>query len=85
VRRLGELAHLWRRPAARRSYAYVLGLYLGDGYLARHPRTFRLEITLDAAYPGIVAECMSAVATLMPRNRVRTLCFRPVRSVDVTC
>jgi len=59
ARRLGELAHLWD-AAAGTKYAYVLALYLGDGYIARYPRTFRLEITLDAAYPGIIGECKRA-------------------------
>jgi hypothetical protein len=30
------------------SYAYLLGLYLGDGCISRHPRTHRLRIVLDA-------------------------------------
>jgi hypothetical protein len=43
------------------AYAYLLGLYLGDGYVASMPRTFRLRITLDDAYPGIVAEAVAAM------------------------
>ena len=40
-------------------YAYLLGMYLGDGCISRCPRdVWRLRITLDAAYPGIVAECV---------------------------
>src|SRR3954452_18396193 len=43
------------------AYAYLLGLYLGDGYVATMPRTFRLRVTLDDAYPGIVAEAAAAI------------------------
>ena len=44
------------------SYAYLLGMYLGDGYLASHPRNvFRLRIVLDARYPGIIDECARAM------------------------
>jgi hypothetical protein len=58
-------------------------MYLGDGYLARFPRTFRLVVTLDAAYPKIITECADAVSQLMPRNRVRV---DPKRGcVDVSC
>jgi hypothetical protein len=39
-------------------YVYLLGLYLGDGYIVRHGRgVYRLTVTLDARYPGVVAEC----------------------------
>jgi len=83
ARRLGELAHLWD-PAPRGPYAYVLDLYLGDGYLARHPRTLCLQVTLDAAYPGIIGECARAISKLMPRNPVRVI-PQPSRCVDVMC
>jgi hypothetical protein len=52
------------------AYSYVLGLYLGDGHIASFPRTKCLRIYLDAAYPGIVAECVTAIGRLLPRNRV---------------
>lgn len=53
------------------SYPYLLGLYLGDGCLAAHPRgVFKLRITLDAKYPGIVDECAAAIADTVPDNRV---------------
>src|SRR4051794_24957690 len=39
------------------AYAYTFGMYLGDGCLLRHPRgVWRLEITLDSIYPGIIDE-----------------------------
>jgi hypothetical protein len=47
-----------------RSYAYLLGAYLGDGHISRSKRSFVLRITLDSAYPqviGAVAEAMEAV------------------------
>ena len=49
------------------SYAYLLGLYLGDGCLLKHRRgDYRLHITLDAAHPVIAAECQAAMALVMP-------------------
>ena len=43
-------------------YSYLLGLYLGDGCLSSHPRgVFKLRITLDLAYPGIIAECRRSI------------------------
>ena len=55
----------------RPAYAYVLGMYLGDGCLLRQLRgVWRLEISLDSRYPAIVAECAAAVTEVMSRNRV---------------
>jgi hypothetical protein len=49
----------------------LLGLYLGDGSIATHPRgVYRLRIFLDRAYPGIVAECVAAMALVMPASKV---------------
>src|SRR5689334_17512829 len=53
--------------ATEYAYSYLLGLYLGDGTLSRHPRdVYRLRIFLDRAYPVIVGECEAAVAIVMP-------------------
>jgi hypothetical protein len=62
------------------AYAYALGLYLGDGCISPSGRTYRLRFALDAAYPGIVAECCDAVEALAPgkrawaRQRPRSAC-----------
>jgi len=55
----------WRPPDPT-AYAYLLGLYLGDGCLARTSRTLALVITLDRAYPGIVEECVAAIVATAP-------------------
>lgn len=55
-------------PAA---YAYLLGLYLGDGCISAHARgVFRLRITLDTRHPGIIEECRVALSAVAPRNKV---------------
>jgi hypothetical protein len=51
------------------AYSYLLGLYLGDGCIATHPRSYRLRISLDQKYSNIIAECKAAMAVLLP-NRV---------------
>lgn len=48
-------------------YAYLLGVYLGDGCLVRMPRTHALRVFLDAAYPGIVDDVARAIATVRGR------------------
>jgi hypothetical protein len=50
-------------------YAYLLGLYLGDGCLSDVGRgIYRLRITLDKKYPGIIAECRAAAALVLPNK-----------------
>jgi hypothetical protein len=67
-----------------RAYAYLLGLYLGDGHITVFPNGVRrLRITLDDKYPGIMRECAEAIETVMPGRRIglvrRTGCH------DVCC
>jgi hypothetical protein len=51
-------------------YAYLFGLYLGDGCLLRHPRAvYRLHISLDAMHPVIAEECLAAMALVMPSSK----------------
>jgi hypothetical protein len=62
-RRCGAF-HQSVEPVAE-TYVYLLGLYLGDGCISRHPRgVYKLRITLDAAYPGIIDEAIGAVRAL---------------------
>jgi hypothetical protein len=59
------------RPSNASSYAYLLGIYLGDGCLTEYPRTFALDIVLDGQYPAIVAECVRAISSTAPANIAR--------------
>ena len=50
-------------------YAYLLGLYLGDGCLSEmQRRVYRLRITLDKKYPGIIDECGRAMSLVLPNK-----------------
>jgi hypothetical protein len=52
-------------------YVYLLGLYLRDGCLALHKRNvYKLRITLDRKYPGIIEEAAGAVAVISGRAHV---------------
>lgn len=53
------------------AYAYLLGAYLGDGHIARFPRSvYRLSLYLDAAYPSVVEDCATAMKLVLPANVV---------------
>lgn len=49
----------------REKYAYLFGLYLGDGHISG--RSHALTITCDGKYPGIVASTVEAIGAFSPR------------------
>lgn len=57
------------------AYAYLLGAYLGDGWISRHGESWSLRIVLDEAYPGIVAEIADALGVI--RGRPPHVVVRP--------
>jgi hypothetical protein len=69
-----------RPPAAE--YAYLLGMYLGDGCISSGARAYKLRITLDAGYPGIVGECVAAIRAVRPENPVWVGRHGPGRCVE---
>ncbi len=58
------------RPRA--DYAYLLGLYLGDGCISegRH-KVHALRIACGDTWPGLIEACARAVSAVMPQNRVQ--------------
>ena len=55
------------------AYVYLLGLYLGDGYIAAHQRNvFRLRIVCADAYPELIQRCEAAMAEVLPNKVSRT-------------
>jgi LAGLIDADG-like domain len=75
-----ELASL---PEAQ--YSYLLGFYLGDGWISRQKRdVYRLRIKTDSRYPQIITECAAAMAAVMPRNSV-LIQQMPYRAVEIGC
>jgi hypothetical protein len=52
------------------SYSYLLGQYLGDGHIVHTPNSFRLVISCDQKYPGIIRDLEFALNQTMPDRRV---------------
>ncbi len=50
-------------------YAYLLGLYLGDGCISKAARSYTLRVTCDKRYPSIIHRCRQAIDALFPRQR----------------
>jgi hypothetical protein len=56
-------------------YTYLLGLYLGDGYIASHARdVYRLRIYCANAYPELIRRCEEAMAEIIPTKVSRVRC-----------
>nr|WP_079063416.1 hypothetical protein [Peterkaempfera griseoplana] len=52
-------------------YAYLLGLYLGDGCISPGPRgVHALRISCDDNWPGLIRLCSNAIRAVMPANSV---------------
>jgi hypothetical protein len=65
------------------SYAYLLGIYLGDGCLSLCPRgVWKLRIVLDTKYPGIVDAVSHAMMAVNPGHSIG-LQPKPGRCVEV--
>ncbi|MFF0064864.1 transcriptional regulator [Streptomyces sp. NPDC005279] len=58
-------------PAAAAAYAYLLGLYLGDGCISPHPRSgYYLRVACADAWPGLIEQCRATITTVRPGSRV---------------
>ncbi|MCI3244845.1 helix-turn-helix domain-containing protein [Streptomyces spinosisporus] len=54
-------------PADPQAYAYLLGLYLGDGCVSAHPRSgYYLRIACADAWPGLIELCRDAIKKVRP-------------------
>jgi hypothetical protein len=62
-----------QNPEWRKAYAYLLGTYLGDGcidLMKNKKRVYRLRITQDKGYTGLISACEQAINIVLPKNRV---------------
>ena len=68
IRTTGE--HAFVQVADPFSYAVLLGLYLGDGIVAKVPRSYQLRLYFDDAYPELIddAEAMMQLVAVDSRT-----------------
>jgi hypothetical protein len=62
-------------PVPKNEYAYLLGMYLGDGCLSatHRPGVWALRIFTDARYPRIIDECCQAMEAVLPGKNAHRL------------
>ncbi|MDQ7027019.1 MAG: helix-turn-helix domain-containing protein [Anaerolineae bacterium] len=53
-------------------YAYVFGLYLGDGHISKTKshRAHRIMIFLDKKYPKIIEHCVESLGFVFSKNKI---------------
>jgi hypothetical protein len=71
------------RPEDRPSYAYLLGLYLGDGCVTKPVRTLQLVVSCDARYPAIIDAAADAMLATGLTARVGRYEVRGSRCIRV--
>jgi hypothetical protein len=62
-------------PELKAAYAYVLGIYLGDGHISntRRPNVKRMMVYLDKKYPKIIQHCIDMIETILPNNSAKAV------------
>ncbi|HEX4259004.1 MAG TPA: helix-turn-helix domain-containing protein [Streptosporangiaceae bacterium] len=74
-------------PEPQWEYAYLLGLYLGDGCISASGNPAKgvwlLRIACADAWPGLQAECRAAISAIRPSNKVGTA--QQVGCIQVVC
>jgi hypothetical protein len=82
-----EQRHHWkvraREPEFRFHYAYMLGVYLGDGYIVKDPRTYKLRVVMDMKYPNILNRVIESIKVLAPNNSVHTV--QKIGCIEIAC
>src|SRR5919107_814823 len=83
VRRMCEHTFVCWFPPPHDHYAYLLGLYLGDGHVARAHRSYQLRIVLDGIYPRIIEACAAAIDECIRPRAVYRRTVRGSRGIVV--
>ncbi|MFB7516141.1 helix-turn-helix domain-containing protein [Streptomyces sp. NPDC056144] len=68
------------------AYAYLLGLYLGDGHIS-HNRAMKvpsLSVTCGDAWPGLIDDCASAMTAVFPDNSAFKVRRQGCQEVKIT-
>ena len=68
-----------------RAYAYLLGAYFGDGYVATVRRTHVLRIYLNRKQTAVITDVCAAIETVLPDCHVWTYDRRASLVTEVCC
>jgi hypothetical protein len=83
-----ELLRQIRNPNNKdlqRAYVYLLGVYLGDGYIIKNKRVYVLRIFQGDRYPNLINGYASTINFLLPDNKVNILHKKTSKCVEVVC
>jgi hypothetical protein len=59
------------QPYDEKAYSYLLGVYLGDGWLSAHRRgVYKLRIDFDLKYPNMINEIATSIVVVRGVDKV---------------
>lgn len=58
---------------ARRTYSFLLGIYLGDGHIVAAKKSYRLQIYLHRANQPLIDRVVVAIKTFLPERSVAVI------------
>ncbi|MFN8373358.1 MAG: transcriptional regulator [Anaerolineae bacterium] len=73
------------RSTLHENYAYLLAMYLGDGYICRARNVYKIRIALDVRYPKLIDECAAAMQAVFEENKVNIFYSKQGNFVEVYC
>ncbi len=59
-----------------KAYSYLLGQYLGDGYISKAKRTYKLRIFNDLKYSQLNDFIFQTIKNIFPENKVNTCLYQ---------
>lgn len=66
------------------AYNYILGFYLGDGYIDQMPRTYRLRLAIDIFQKNVIEYCYKELKKLFPKNSINIIDNLKENLVNIT-
>lgn len=65
-------------------YAYILGMYLGDGHISKTKshRAYRIMIFLDKKYPNIIKRCQTSLSKIFMNNEIGSIHKQSIITVN---
>ncbi len=68
---------------AARTYAYLLGMYLGDGHIVAAKKSYRLQIYLNAEHVEMIDRVARAIEALLPDRPIAFVPHKTAIAVSV--
>jgi len=85
LKKRGVLDHSYLKN--KKEYAYILGMYLGDGSITQYKthRTPSIRIALDSKWPHVIEKVQEKLQEIFPNNKVSLINVTGANCVHIKC